>query len=769
MRDFVDYIASIAPEGETTLIVKQSPKLVDGKQQFHTDGAVKCTWPAFLPAQWKSGAAWYGNTASFIIDRFVSGKPSASAAACDRVAFLLLDDVGTKSKTPPEALVPTWIIETSPGNFQWGFTFALDDQPLKAEYAAAIKAIAAAGYTDPGSINPVRNFRIPGSPNLKPGLNKFEAKLVVLNRHSEHSLTSICAALGVVPEVADTSVAGSRLRVEDDGKDDVLLWLREQGLIAEERNAEGWLAVQCPNAKTHSDGSPTGRYLPVNRAFTCFHSHCGDWTSARFLTWVEDQGGPQAVAGLRSELLAITMTEALSKLRKGLLFTEATEAEVVIAEVERKELSRVQKEDWYSRFAYIESEDAYFDLQDRREVSRATFNALYRHVGCKSIHSDRRVEASICFDENRQAKKAPSLAEVTYAAGDSVIVARDGLRYGNKWIDARPAPVRGDVSLWLQLAERLIPDPVERNHVLDVFAFKLQNPRVKINHAILHAGAPGIGKDTFYAGFLWAIGGPDSRNVALVRNEDVMSQWGYALQSEVMVINELRQADISDRRALENTLKPLIAAPPKVLSVTRKRLHPYDAVNRLLLIAFSNERAAIALPTSDRRWFVLWSHSPKLTQEESQTIWGWYENGGFAAVAGWLKDRNVAHFRPAAPPQDTEDKAILIERSRNAAEEYAFEQIISRSGDFAKGVIASPFHPICDRMMGLAPNGVRITPASLFLALTEARWIDRGRVYCKEYQTKKQIYASPDLNSYSSSDLRRMVEEAPQSTLMRVK
>jgi hypothetical protein len=51
---------------------------------------------------------------------------------------------------------------------------------------------------------------------------------------------------------------------------------------------------------------------------------------------------------------------------------------------------------------------------------------------------------------------------------------------------------------------------------------------------------------------------------ALVKNEDLTSQWGYGLECEVMEIAELRQAEAKDRRALENTLKPIIAAPPEL-------------------------------------------------------------------------------------------------------------------------------------------------------------------------------------------------------------
>ena len=149
----IDFIASLAPEGETALIVKQKPKLKDGALDFHADGAVKATWPAFLPGhKIKAGESWYGNTASFIVERFKDGHVSASAANCEYILVMMLDDIGTKSKTPP--LPPTWIMETSLGSFQWGYAF--NEQPSKAEFSAAIKAIADAGYTDPGATNAVR-------------------------------------------------------------------------------------------------------------------------------------------------------------------------------------------------------------------------------------------------------------------------------------------------------------------------------------------------------------------------------------------------------------------------------------------------------------------------------------------------------------------------------------------------------------------------------------------------------------------------------------
>jgi hypothetical protein len=101
---FIDFLTKLAPEGETALLVRQKPQLRGGGLQFHADGAIKCTWPAMLPAaKIKPDWAIYGNTASFIVDRFEEGHVSASAANCEYVLVMVLDDVGSnKAPNTPE-------------------------------------------------------------------------------------------------------------------------------------------------------------------------------------------------------------------------------------------------------------------------------------------------------------------------------------------------------------------------------------------------------------------------------------------------------------------------------------------------------------------------------------------------------------------------------------------------------------------------------------------------------------------------------------------
>jgi hypothetical protein len=767
VKDFVEHLNRLAPEGETFLLVRQKPQLKEGEMQYHADGAIKATWPAMLPtAKVKPDWAIYGNTASFIIDRFKDGHASASAANCEYVLVMVLDDVGDPDKAPNvPPLEPTWKIETSPGSFQWGYVFS--EQPTKAEFSAAIRAIADAGYTDPGACNAVRNFRIPGSVNMKPGRNNFASTLVEFHPERDFTLEQICAALNVTPGQAED--AYRPIRISDDGTDDVMVWLSDNGMLLSKPNQEGWAGVICPNNAQHTDGNPEGRYLPASRAYCCLHSHCIDLDSSVFLKWVGDNGGPKHTPGLREELLAAAMESALSKLAPTPEYPDAAAA--IVAEVERKELGRLEKDGWYERFAYLQDDDAFFDLAERHEVSRQSFNAIFRHIECRSIHGAKKpkIEAATCFDENRQAKGARILKGVTYAAGESILCARDGIVYGNRWRDARPAAVAGNIQPWLAHLERMIPDKREREHVLDVMAFKVQYPNRKINHAVLHGGNPGSGKDTLWSPFFWAIGGPSLKNVSLVRNEEITSQWGYALETEVLVVNELRQSEAKDRRALENTLKPLIAAPPEYLSVQRKGLAPYDLVNRLQVIAFSNERVAINLPSDDRRWFVIWSDAPRMSDEEGAVIWAWLESGGKSAVAAWLHTRNVSAFNPGATPFMTEAKAIMVEAGMSGAESFLVDLMRSRLGEFSKGVVGAPWHALCDRLQGSVQGSVKIVQPALLHALKEAGWVDMGRLKSRRYDNKKHIFCAPDMADMGKSELRDMVEAAPPSSVRLVK
>ena len=54
----------------------------------------------------------------------------------------------------------------------------------------------------------------------------------------------------------------------------------------------------------------------------------------------------------------------------------------------------------------------------------------------------------------------------------------------------------------------------------------------------------------------------------------------------------------------------------------------------------------------------------------------------------------------------TEFKANLVEHGMSMAESFLVEIMRNRLGEFAAGIVGSPFHALCDRLSGMAPQGV---------------------------------------------------------------
>jgi hypothetical protein len=439
------------------------------------------------------------------------------------------------------------------------------------------------------------------------------------------------------------------------------------------------------------------------------------------------------------------------------------------AAADERDPSLLEVGEWHKRFAYVVPDDGYFDVQQCVEYSRNSFNALYRHVRCHSIHASasggaRRVEAATSYDENRAAMRGRMLQGITYAPGRAVLCEHVGQVFGNKWRNARPDCVGGDPGPWLAHVERLISDPAERQHLLDAMAFKVQHPGVKINHALLIGGVPGAGKDSMIAPLLYAIGGENKTNCTSVEAAELQQVWGYFLENEVIIFNELRQSEAIDRRALENRLKPILAAPPELLTVQRKGQHPISVVNQSLVIGMTNYRDAIAIPSEDRRWWVTWTDAPRMREEDSLALWAYFKAGGLQAGAAYLRQRDVSRFNPSATPPWTDAKTIMVGSARTGAESWLVERIEKKALEFRHGYACGPWQAVVDRLQDHAPQNVRLNVPALLHALAECGWTDVGLVKTKRYGTRRHIWLSPDWRG-TKTEARDAAETAHTATV----
>lgn len=211
-----------------------------------------------------------------------------------RTFVLPLDDIGTKAKEP--LLEPNYVLETSPGNYQWGYLL----DPI--EYAddpdavdTALFSLAIAGFNDIGCRGANRVMKLPGAIH-KSG---FKTRCVHWNPGQRRSLSQIMELIGVEPQQRSYARLRTRKITKvnlDDVKDPVLDWLVNTNRI-QNINNRGWVEIECPWSDTHTDDPNGAGYSPLDygyegRSFHCFHESCQDRKWIDFLRWVIRLGGP---------------------------------------------------------------------------------------------------------------------------------------------------------------------------------------------------------------------------------------------------------------------------------------------------------------------------------------------------------------------------------------------------------------------------------------------------------------------------------------------
>lgn len=207
---------------------------------------------------------------------------------------IVLDDVGTKVSRETIKLTPSYVLESSAGNFQYGYVLAEGIEPARA--AALIEALAAAGLTDPGAKRADRIMRVPGSLNDKYS-PPFAARLAAWNPEIDYTLSELCVGFGVTPtDVVDLKVNTALAEGE---ADPVLDWLQAHGHVLGGPNPRGWYPVRCPQEDQHTGDVDHGTdYMPgAPGAFVCLHGHCAGFKTANLRSWILSQD-PAAEVGV---------------------------------------------------------------------------------------------------------------------------------------------------------------------------------------------------------------------------------------------------------------------------------------------------------------------------------------------------------------------------------------------------------------------------------------------------------------------------------------
>lgn len=220
---------------------------------------------------------------------------SRGLAGFERIFAIVLDDVGVKvDLSRAETIMgtsPSYVIETSPGNYQAGWFTDIRSRDWALGLVTAL--YAALGHRGDNLKNLVGYMRLPVGTNRKAkvvaqvGPAGFRHRPAVWNpgvRISTLDWVAIEARIGGVTPVAKTLGATPRgMPDPGDIEDDAVLAAfrvlgRVQGLGRP--TTMGWgFDVDCPWIGEHTDRATEGAaYVPVLGRFHCHHGHCQDKT-----------------------------------------------------------------------------------------------------------------------------------------------------------------------------------------------------------------------------------------------------------------------------------------------------------------------------------------------------------------------------------------------------------------------------------------------------------------------------------------------------------
>jgi len=269
--------------------------------------------------------------------------------------------------------------------------------------------------------------------------------------------------------------------------------------------------------------------------------------------------------------------------------------------------------------------------------------------------------------------------QVMYEPGnEKILITKDNNRCVNIWRDDRCAPDRSPHKWFIEHLNYLM-EPEEREHFLNWLGYAVQNPGVKIRHAILIIGGFGIGKSIMFHLFRQLFGPSNAR---APQNENLSDKYtGWAKHTCFCLINELKQEGNSN---FYNAIKPFITEDE--IEIREMYRDSYTQRNTMNILAFSNEEVPMRLEKGDRRWYVIKSEAK---QKDKIYYTDFYNNctNNAGGVLTFLLARNLENFHPGENPASTRAKNYIIDYTKSDLEQWIMGELELKTGLFEPDII----------------------------------------------------------------------------------
>ncbi len=252
-------------------------------------------------------------------------------------------------------------------------------------------------------------------------------------------------------------------------------------------------------------------------------------------------------------------------------------------------------------------------------------------------------------------------------------------------------PTRDEQRLLLRFLMHLFPTTTDRkwlNHLLDTFAFLVQNPGKRVRFAMILVGeVEGSGKSTLMEEIPKRLFGQE--NVSKPSPSEVESSFTDWLgQAWIVVFAEISIGTNREASKIVDALKDNITSD--VLRIHGKSLKGRSQVNRVSFFGTSNhEDHALHLSQHDRRFGICKTSSSRMPEALANDLYSFLDSARGAGVLRYLAmHRDLSRFNPHAPPPTTEAKLTMIEASLGPVAGEIVDAWRDREPPFDKDLVA---------------------------------------------------------------------------------
>lgn len=608
--------------------------------------------------------ACYFGTSTVVPD--ADGKLYNRKSQFKRLHVVVLDDIGTKIPVDklPKELVPNYIIESSPGNFQYGFVL---DEPI-ADYdlaEALIHLVYTSGYSDTGGKMPTKVVRLPCGINGKEGeKGGFQVRLCYTNAeywNPDDLLDVLDVGVSWRDVLKDINVAKQGKSSQFSGTslwspirptaaslngviDPVLEWLYENDMVVSDHG--DWVTIVCPWHDGHSGGKGlkdiTAGYSPVGRGgensnrrgFHCFHDHCSENHTSEFLKEIAIRSGIHA-----------PVVDNVADLVADYAFVGADNSAYRIRGVNKPVPLRM---------------DAFKNMHNKKV-------AVYDYKGKEKLVA----ESALWLGS---ANRLSLQGVICDPSSPERIVTHDGLNYLNTY--AAPQWGKGvydqkDIDTFKKFMRYLIPRPEQLSYFLQWLAAKAQNATFKGAAILMVAPTQGTGRTTLTDMIATLFTRENVRKVTFSQLVGATESGAFNdfLEAGVVTCDEIMSRNLSKHKVYES-LKDLFDPRPKSMVINTKYGAQRSATVYTSYLLLTNHTDAIGALSGDRRVYVIENTIQPNTPEYFTDLNKWLSiqdvNGApkwAVSVWRWLHtlepDLEMLH----APAPETEIKARMIEET----------------------------------------------------------------------------------------------------------